>query len=73
LSAGAVGLIGWLAVIGFTGALIAGFLVTILGVTQHGSEEFGFIEAVWQVGIRMLDGVHFLQMKVGLFELLLLS
>ncbi|MFH1049564.1 MAG: potassium transporter TrkA [bacterium] len=59
LSAGAIGLIGWLALITFLCVVLAGLIISFAGITQTDSIELGFIEAMWQSITRMLDPGNF--------------
>ncbi|MFC2131446.1 potassium transporter TrkA [Bacteroidota bacterium] len=55
LSAGAFGLIGWLALITFAFALTIGIIISVGAITQTDQLELNFIEAFWQTLTRMLD------------------
>jgi voltage-gated potassium channel Kch len=59
LSAGAMGLIGWLALITFLCAIFAGLLISYGDITQNDNSQYTFIEAVWQAMTRMLDPGNF--------------
>lgn len=55
LSAGAIGLIGWLALITILCIIFAGIIISLGGITQADKIRLGFIEAMWQSLTRMLD------------------
>lgn len=55
LSAGTIALIGWLSVLSFVIILIAGAVVALTGIAPDGSEQLGFIEAMWQSLMRTMD------------------
>ncbi len=55
LSAGALGLIGWLAIFTFLMTLFVGLIISIAGITQVDNTHLNIFESVWQTLTRMLD------------------
>jgi voltage-gated potassium channel Kch len=55
MAAGPIALIGWLAVISLILILIAGAVITILGIAPEGGGPLAFGEAVWESLMRTLD------------------
>jgi ion channel POLLUX/CASTOR len=72
LSAGALGLLGWLALITVLCALLVGIIVTIGDITQTDNVESDFFEAFWQTLIRMLDPGTFGDDTGWLFRVIML-
>jgi voltage-gated potassium channel Kch len=55
MAAGPIALIGWLAVLSLILIIIAGAVITLLGITPEGSTPLDFGEAVWESLMRTLD------------------
>ncbi|MEO7222421.1 MAG: hypothetical protein ABIY37_08105, partial [Devosia sp.] len=55
MAAGPIALIGWLAVLSLILILIAGAVITVLGITPEGGGPLAFGEAVWESLMRTLD------------------
>ncbi len=73
LSAGAVGLLGWLGIVTISTAFVVGFVISILNISQPNQSDLSFIEAMWQALIRMLDPGTFGDDTGWTFRLIMLA
>jgi voltage-gated potassium channel Kch len=55
MAAGPIALIGWLAILSLILIIIAGAIITLLGITPEGGGSLAFGEAVWESLMRTLD------------------
>jgi voltage-gated potassium channel Kch len=80
MAAGAPALVGWLALISFIVILVAALVLATTGIAPTGSENLGFIEALWESLMRTIDagtvggdqgwsfrGVMFIVTAAGIF------
>jgi voltage-gated potassium channel Kch len=55
LSSGTIAIIGWLGLLSLVIILVAGIMISILGLRQNEGESLNFIEATWQSMMHALD------------------
>lgn len=55
MAAGAVALVGWLALISVVVIVLAAVVLVGTGIAPEGAENLGYVEAIWEAAMRTLD------------------